>query len=299
MVPNRCEGTTVFEYTQTNVLVIPQALFAMKDVTLVAHHQSSMIFHKCLARDLVDVEFYTNSPCFIYIESGHEVITDSGNETIDLSAGSALFLPPGLNLHSDFVKKTEFLNAYLVFFDDEVIDDYLTRVGNTHGQQAQSSHCLIENAFEFADFFDSIQRGIKDVGYLNIKLQELLHLVAWKAEKLTFHALLSTMKRLPPKRNLVRLLERHDVLHLSVRDLAHISGRSLSSFNRDFKETYKVTPKKWLQERRLARARELLECADMTVTEAALRVGYENPSNFIKAFRLRYGVTPKRIKRAG
>lgn len=32
-------------------------------------------------------------------------------------------------------------------------------------------------------------------------LQELLHLIAWKAEKQTFHALLSTMKRVPPRRN--------------------------------------------------------------------------------------------------
>ncbi|UTV29908.1 helix-turn-helix domain-containing protein [Photobacterium atrarenae] len=288
---------TIFEHTQSSVLVIPQALFAIKDVTVLCHHQNSVIFYKNLEQDLVDIEFYINTPCFIYIESGREVITNSHNDTIELTAGSSIFLPQGLKLQSDFVKETESLKAYLVFFDDDVIVDYLSKLKRPLDcLNSTKAFCLLEGGDEFTAFFDSIRGDIKAPSYLNIKLQELLHLIAWRESQGIFHSLLSSKKRVPPQQNFARLLETLDVLHLTVGDLAHLSGRSLSSFNRDFKETYKVTPKKWLREKKLSRAKELLAGNELSVTEVALTVGYENVSAFIKAFKLKYGVTPKQIK---
>ncbi|WP_369832151.1 helix-turn-helix domain-containing protein [Motiliproteus sp. MSK22-1] len=83
---------------------------------------------------------------------------------------------------------------------------------------------------------------------------------------------------------------------MSVSDLAQISGRSLSSFNREFKSTYKMPPKQWLQEKRLSYSKELLQYNELSVTEIAMKVGYENVSHFIKAFKNRYGSTPKQLK---
>ncbi|PAJ76253.1 hypothetical protein CJF42_00750 [Pseudoalteromonas sp. NBT06-2] len=42
----------------------------------------------------------------------------------------------------------------------------------------------------------------------------------------------------PPKRNLTRLLNSSDTLKLSISDLANLSGRSISTFTRDFKSIY-------------------------------------------------------------
>jgi len=289
---------TIFEHTQSNVLVIPQALYAMKDVTVLSHHRNSAIFYKNLEQDLADIEFYTNTPCFIFIENGREVITNSNNDTVELSAGSSIFLPQGLNLQSDFVKETESLKAYLVFFDDDVVFDYLSKVKKPLAfHESEETFCLLKGGDEFTTFFDSMRVDIKTATYLNIKLQELLHLIAWKDNKRIFNSLLATKKRIPPKRNLARMLETLDVLHLTVSDLAHLSGRSLSSFNRDFKENYKLTPKKWLQEKKLSKAKALLAAKELSVTEVAMIMGYENVSAFIKAFKHKYGVTPKQIKR--
>lgn len=289
---------SIFEHTQKNILVIPQALFSMKDVTVLKQHRNSMIFYKRLEQDLVDIEFYTNTPCFIYIETGFEILTNSDNHTIELHPGSAIFLPQGLNLNSDFVKKTDSLTAYLVFFSEQVITSFLTNAKNARtGNESSKHYCLLQDEDDvFISFFNTFKSAIEDPGYLLTKLQELLHLIAWKDHENEFFSLLLSMHSISPKRNLVRLLESHDLLHLSVSDLAHISGRSLSSFNRDFKEIYKTPPKKWLQEKRLTRARELLDQEALSVTEAALEVGYENISNFIKAFKLRYGQTPKQIQ---
>ncbi len=288
---------TISEYTQTNILVIPQALFGMKDVAVLRHHGDSAIFYKNLEKDLADVEFYTNNPCFIYVDSGREVITNSDNETMVLCVGSAIFLPQGLNLHSDFVKKTESLSAYLVFFDDDVITEYLSKAKIYPSvRMNKPSFCKVQCGSEFKAFFESICHDVKDPEYLKVKLQELLHLIDWKDNSDTFKSLLATSKRVVSRRNITRLIEKYDVLHFSVSDLAHISGRSLSSFNRDFKAAYNMPPKQWLTEKRLTRAKELLQTKERTVTEVAIQVGYENVSHFIKAFKTKYGITPKQLK---
>ncbi len=270
----------------------------MKDVTVLKQHRNSVIFLKTLEQDLVDIEFYTNTPCFIYIESGFEILSNSENHRIELHPGSAIFLPQGLNLNSDFVMQTDSLKAYLVFFSEQLITNFLTSAKSSKSvNEISKRYCLLQDDDGvFITFFNTFQFAIEESGYLMTKLQELLHLISWKDHKNEFFSLLLSMHSVSPKRNLVRLLESHDLLHLSVSDLAHISGRSLSSFNRDFKEIYKTPPKKWLQEKRLTRARDLLDQEELSVTETALEVGYENISNFIKAFKLRFGQTPKQIQ---
>jgi len=290
---------TIFEHTRANILVIPQALFAMKDVRVLMHRGDAVIFQKHLQQDLVDVEFYTNTPCLIYIESGHEVLTNSNNNIIELNPRTAIFLPQGLNLHSDYVKKTESLKAYLVFFDEQIITEYFRKLKKSLPPKTKDHNFLLlkDEKEKLANFFGSILYDIKDSGYLSIKIQELLYLIAYLGDRDIFHELLSR-NMLSAKRNLYRLLEKNDILHLTVSDLAQLSGRSLSSFNRDFKEIYKVTPQKWLRERKISHAKELLEHGGVSVTEAASEVGYENVSNFIKAFKSKYGQTPKQIKKA-
>lgn len=290
---------TIYEHTQANILVLPQALFAMKDVRVLMHRGDAVIFRKQLEQDLANIEFYTNTPCLIYIESGFETLTNSDNAITELHPGSAILLAQGQSLHSDFVKSTESLKAYLVFFDEQVIVDYLKKAKKERiSSSAVHVACLMADKDKRLDtFFKTIQLDIDDPSYLETKLHELLHLIVSIGNRESIHQLLSS-KVMSTKRNLQRLLESDKVLHLSVSDLAHLSGRSLSTFNRDFKSLYTTTPQKWLREKRLVRANTLLETGALSVTDAALEVGYDNVSNFIRVFKLKYGKTPSQIKRA-
>jgi AraC-like DNA-binding protein len=288
---------TVFEHTQSRILVIPQSLYSMKDVKVVCQLRNSAIFYKSLEQDLRNIAFYTNTPCFVYIDSGTEVITSSNHDTVTLTAGSAIFLPQGLNLQSDFVKETRSLKAMLAFFDDEIITEYLTKCKRTsEHNRAHKRFSLLEDRLIFSRFFASLNPDIKKASYLSGKFLELLHLIAFVDTNHSFHSLLLSTKRLPPKKNLTRLLDTVEILHLSVNELAHISGRSLSTFNRDFKATYQMSPKQWLLEHRLSKAKELLESESHSVTDVAMMVGYSNVSHFIKSFKSRYGVTPSTVK---
>jgi len=292
---------TVFEYSKDNILVIPQSLIAMKDVSVLLRNEQAMILYKCLSEDLTDIEFYTNMPCVVYVENGQEVITTSDNQTHKLVANMGVWLPQGLNLHSDYVRTTESLRAYLLFFDNAVINRYLS--SHKKFTQTESNYTgifKIEGNKAFQSYFSSIQaiyrQGIQSSELLKIKLIEFLHLIALTQQNFDLPTLLLSNDTVHPKRNIVRLLEKEETFQLTVKDLAHLSGRSLSTFTRDFKATYKKPPGRWLQERRLAHAHKLLIEDDLSVTDVAILVGYENISHFIKAFKAKYGVTPKKLK---
>lgn len=286
---------TVFDYTQKNVLVIPQALFAMDDVTVIAAHRNSAIFYKHLNQDLENIDFYTNMPCFIYIEKGQEIITDINNNILELVAGSAIFLSKGLTLNSNFVKKAVSLNAYLVFFDENIVTNFLSSNPNLIIKKTLDHNFYKkDNVKEFSSFFTSFQLELKEPSYLTTKLLELLHLIAWRLDTDCILSLL--LKQCESQKvSLTDLLNRQDIVQLSVTDLAKISGQSISSLNREFKSQFNVTPKQYLLAKKLSYAKKLLERKDISVTEVAFSVGYENVSSFIKVFKDKYGVTPKQI----
>jgi AraC-like DNA-binding protein len=87
------------------------------------------------------------------------------------------------------------------------------------------------------------------------------------------------------------MLEHYDK-NLSVSDWATLSGHSLSTFNRKFKKRYNTSPKQWLLEHNMKLADEALR-SGLSVSECATEFGYNNTSNFIKAFSKIYKSTPK------
>lgn len=294
---------TALEYSQKNILIIPQSLSGTSDIKPLIHNGNSGVYYKDLKEDLVDVEFYTNTPCVVYIESGQEVITTSDNKTHELSARTAIFLPQGLNLHSDYVRVTENLKAYLVFFTDDVLTDFIsTEKINELNESVHTELLKIECGRLIEIYFNSVQllkkQGSHTPALVSVKLLEFLHLLSLYDKRIFQVAFQSKQASRSTKRNLSRLLNNGDVLKLSISDLAHLSGRSISTFTRDFKEIYDTPPKKWLQDKRLGRAYELLTKTELTVTHVAADLGYGNVSHFIKSFRERYKITPKKLKQS-
>ena len=72
--------------------------------------------------------------------------------------------------------------------------------------------------------------------------------------------------------------------NLKLEEYAQLSNRSLSAFKRDFQKHFDTTPGKWLLEKRLNHAMNLLSNSNKTVSEAAFESGFENPSHFSRAF---------------
>jgi len=81
---------------------------------------------------------------------------------------------------------------------------------------------------------------------------------------------------------------------MSLSDYANYTGRSLSTFNRDFRKVFGETPEKWLVSRRLAHARDLIRTKGSKVQEAMADSGFSNLSYFSRAYKNAYGVPPSK-----
>jgi AraC-like DNA-binding protein len=92
----------------------------------------------------------------------------------------------------------------------------------------------------------------------------------------------------PHKIDLKKFMNQNFSFNISMKEFARLTGRSLSTFKRDFKLVYNNTPEKWLKERRLDEARVLLKSGQKP-SEIYYNVGFENFSHFSTAYKQRFG----------
>lgn len=79
---------------------------------------------------------------------------------------------------------------------------------------------------------------------------------------------------------------------ITLADLASSIGLSPFYFARAFKRSTGIPPQRFLMERRVERARELLAGSQMDLAEIALACGFAGQSHFTTAFKRHMGVTP-------
>ena len=93
----------------------------------------------------------------------------------------------------------------------------------------------------------------------------------------------------------VRVLEEGWGGSIDFTDVLLLSGRSLSSFKCDFQSIYGETPAKWIREKRLSKARQILQSSQMSVADVAYSLGFENPTHFSRIFKQQYGLSPSSL----
>ena len=82
----------------------------------------------------------------------------------------------------------------------------------------------------------------------------------------------------------------------SIIALAHRVGLNDHKLKVGFRQVFETTVFGYVRAQRLERARQLLLAGDITVTQAALAVGYASQGHFAAAFRKRFGVNPRSLR---
>lgn len=100
----------------------------------------------------------------------------------------------------------------------------------------------------------------------------------------------------PWKIDLMDFMEQNFMDDLSLEEMASYTGRSLSTFKRDFRKYSELTPQRWIIRRRLEAACELLRTSQLKVSEVCGKVGFKNLSHFSKIYKERYGVAPTEMR---
>lgn len=85
---------------------------------------------------------------------------------------------------------------------------------------------------------------------------------------------------------------------LKLSEMAAIAQISLYHFLRLFKQSTTLTPHQYILQRRLEKAKSLLQQRELSIAEIAIRVGFSDQSHFTRYFKRVFGVTPHQWRRS-
>jgi AraC family transcriptional regulator, exoenzyme S synthesis regulatory protein ExsA len=256
--------------------------------------------YKCIADEAV-AGVWSKHNYFLYVVKGQKMWQSSRTKYC-VREGEAIFVKKGANIIHQFFE--EGFCSLMIF----VPDDFISRV--IRESTAPLPKCT-------ADHTDTVIRLHLDevlkayfpsvLSYFAKKEQPPVYLLEIKFKELLLDlisssgnaALCSYFRSLcdQSKTSLREIMESNFMYNLKLEEFACLSGRSISTFKKDFGNVYHCTPGKWLLSRRLEYAKHLLEFTDKNINELVFETGFENASHFIKLFRQAYGVTPLQFKK--
>lgn len=85
---------------------------------------------------------------------------------------------------------------------------------------------------------------------------------------------------------------------ISIEQLARESGISPSYFYTLFKEEIGVTPHRYITEKRLEKARLMLETTSLSIVDISYETGFSSQSALNNSFRKEYGYTPGSVRKS-
>ena len=280
------------------MILIPQRLFDDPRVTTLLREGNICILHKELDSPTLNREGYISNHVISVLLSGAQYIKTYEEKHIQVQAGQVLFIPRGMYFISDLLPQKGSFQSLLFYFDDDVIQDFLSQTKVKEiSRKSLPDHLIFPlhpNLELFTQSLLDIYSGkaFQDKKFLRLKILELMFLLNASMDEQKFANFLFQLS-LPKKRNIRPFMEKNFDKPLKIEDYAYLTGRSLSTFRRDFKSYFAQTPQQWIKEKRMEKALNVIEEREVSVTELAYEVGYENISYFIKEFKQRYGQSPK------
>lgn len=276
--------------------ILPQLFYQTPEVNKILVDGLSCVIHKEVHESVFQKEGYVSTHAITVVLQGRlRIENDNGNQ-VQVLQNQMIFLPKGLYMISDIVPDEGKFEAVVFFFDEEVIANFIRTNNIKPKKDPCVSYKVLEYNPEVKLFTESLlqlyqNKNIANRNITKIKLYELLNILSFARGNCLVEALATLNNK--ERKSLHEFMELNYSKPLSIEDYAYLTGRSISSFRRDFIEQFGISPKQWLIEKRLKKAKQLLSANHTTVSQVALNVGYENFSHFVKAFHKKYGTPPK------
>lgn len=90
----------------------------------------------------------------------------------------------------------------------------------------------------------------------------------------------------------INWLKAHFDQPIIIEDLASDVGMSISGFHQHFKDITGLSPLQYQKNLRLMEARRLVQLSEEQITQIAMNVGYESPSQFSREYKRLFGISP-------
>lgn len=99
----------------------------------------------------------------------------------------------------------------------------------------------------------------------------------------------------PGKIDLAGYMEKNFMFNLPLEKFSYLTGRSLTTFKKDFGKAFNMTPQRWLTQKRLEFAHYQFVEKKKKPIDVCYEVGFENLSHFSYAFKKQFGYSPSSL----
>ncbi|WP_086030418.1 helix-turn-helix domain-containing protein [Tenacibaculum holothuriorum] len=246
--------------------------------------------------------YVEDEACFMFVNKG-EVGVRTPDEYLKLNRNTAMiakclnyFFEPSKNkeVYKDGVESVGiFLYPSLVkdLFD---LDISLSNHQNDYNVKQVQVDLMLDNFRQSIDILLENPELVDD-GIIKTKLKEFVQLLIKSQNAPSQLDFLAALFK-PNEVEFKKVIQQNAYANLTIKELALLTHLSESSFKRKFKEIFNNSPKKYLTEKKLKRAAELLKSSSDRISEIAYDVGFDSVSTFNRNFADFYGKSPSNYR---
>ncbi len=256
--------------------------------------QYAEILLSCIEEKYFKDEIAMEHHSFARIISGEMKVVQADRSYI-FGPGDTLLFPS--NQLSTLIKNPKDglpYKAIVIFFRPDRLKEFyagnlpqFTEVNN-HQVKTYEKHPMLESFFASLIPYYDLESELPEK-IISVKIEEAITIL--RALDPNIDNVLADFSQLE-KINIVDFMERNYMFNMNMEKFGRMTGRSLTTFKRDFKKSFHTTPQKWLIQKRLELAHHQLFEKGRKPIEIYLETGFENLSHFSFAFKKYFGYPP-------
>ena len=238
----------------------------------------------------------------VYILTGMKQITTAQSQ-FNIHPGELLLIPRGEYVMSEYIAGESGFQSIMLFFSKKVAQDLVEQLNTRFAAYPSVLSSTPKVAVKIIPHNEDIERLFSSLAaystgnssftfeLIRLKFLELIYLLLDSPyQKLISSFLFDAALSENPE--LSTVLDKYLYTPVTIKELARLSGRSLSSFKREFSREYGEAPQTWIRSKKLTHAAYLLGTTDYTIEEIAENSGFVTGSHFARLFKIQFGATP-------
>lgn len=235
---------------------------------------------------------------FSFLQKGKKQV-HFADSSVAVNDKQSLLIKKGNCLWSELLDNDEIYYCKLLFFSEEKLRSFLAKHHISASSNEDTGSCfIIENDDYIRSYLTSLATVLQAPAtfidnLLAIKFEELMLYLINKYGA-AFEQYLQSLVSSETS-TFKEIIESNVYSNLKIEEIAFLCHMSLSTFKRNFSKTYQSSPGKWFQEKRLLRAKKLIEQDHLKPSDIYMDFGYNNLSNFSAAFKNKFGQSPSAL----
>jgi len=261
---------------------------------------SIAVYDYVSTQEISKQQIILNKNTFSFLQEGtKEVFFD--NSSYFITNSQFLLMKSGNCLMTEKLSNVEeYYRSVLFFFSNEAV---LKCIRKFELNPTDCNTYFSTYSFDYDSFIKTFVKSILDISNLPESIQKnileakfdeiMLYLNEVKGVDFLY-SLISDSDDQTQK--FIQIIESNTLNKLTIKELSFLSNMSVSTFKREFEKHFQSSPSRWFQEKRLEHSAFLLKHKSKRPSDIFEEIGYKNLSNFIQAFKVKFGVTPKQYQ---